>query len=125
MRILIHHTIYIFFYQLANYPYLIMYRIDNDMGIGMNPPNIVNEFRSTHVGQFHIYNVDIITTLQHVIKQLLSSAEGPDMPHAIFLHKATESFQYNFMVIYDGHRNILQFVSFQISHTRLYIIQKA
>ena len=44
MRILIHHTIYIFFHQLANYPYLIMYRIDNDMGIGMNPPNIVNEF---------------------------------------------------------------------------------
>ena len=120
MRILIHHTIYIFFHQLANYPYLIMYRIDNDMGIGMNPPNIVNEFRSTHVWQFHIYNVNVKKTLLHDVKQLLSSTESSDMPHTIFLHKASESFQYNLMVIYDGHRYILQFVSFQFSHTPRY-----
>ena len=104
MSVLIHDAVYILFHQLTYHPNFIMYRINNDTGVGMNISDVVNEFGNIHIGQFHIHNVDVKKRLLHCVKQLLGFAESPDISYTIIHHKAAKSFQYNFMVIYDGHR---------------------
>ena len=82
----------------------------------MRHPYAVNQFKAVDVGHADINDVNVEMPVWKNAEQVGGVAESLHIMHPTALHKALEAFEYEHMVVCNGHRQVLQYVFLRLVH---------